>query len=128
MNNEDILYVWFCLEQAKNNRHPYGGDTAEIFAQHCISKDSSDNQWKQAGKNLYTVINQFCNIHKLSASVNGKEIGNWMNDYNFFHKCDVRIINDQRTTTGMGSSSKVYKNPRKHNKKNPKGNNSNKGS
>lgn len=90
------LYVWNCLEQARDGKNLYGGDIAEVYAQHLAPNEPVEDQWKHAGKALYALLRQFCNTNRVSAFVDGRPIGDWMNDYKFFHKCDVRISNDEQ--------------------------------
>lgn len=105
------LYVWNCLEQARNGENLYGGDVAEIYAQHLAPNEPVEDPWKHAGKALYALLRQFCNANRVSAFVDGRPIGDWMNNYKFFHKCDVRISNDeQRIDTGDGSATEVQQN------------------
>jgi hypothetical protein len=89
-----VFHIWSRLEQASNNRDPMYGDMTEIYVQHLLPEDLDyqlKDLWKQAGKALYSILTEFCNLHNARAFVDGKEIGEWMNDYSFFHKCDVRI-------------------------------------
>lgn len=94
MIDASLLYVWDCLERAKESKHPYGGDVAEIFAQHLVPKEPTNDQWKHAGKTLYALLEQFCKVNRVEATVNGRKIGKWMEEFNLIHKCDVRIYED----------------------------------
>jgi hypothetical protein len=93
-NIDSVLYVWSRLEQARDNLDPLYGDETEIYVQHLLPDDldyQSKDIWVQAGKALYTIIRGFCERNKVTAFVDGEEIGDWMNDFAFFHKVDVRI-------------------------------------
>jgi hypothetical protein len=100
MNNIGIdvsnaLYVWSCLEQAHKRKNPFGGNTAEIYVQHLlpIDYDASLGKplWIQASKNLYSILTKFCEVNNVKAFVNGQTAGDWMNEYQFLHRCEVRI-------------------------------------
>lgn len=90
------IHIWAGLEYAMNGKHPYGGDITEIYPQHLVSDNSTDDHWIQAGKTLYTILKQFCMANSVCASVDGRQLGDWMNEYRFFRKCDVRIYKDNR--------------------------------
>lgn len=117
MIDKDALYVWASLEQARNGVHPYGGDMVEVFAQHLAPGEFDGDQWLEAGKTLYAVLRQFCMVNGVCASVDGKEVGDWMNDYRFFHKCDVRIYINEQDTERTGSSPKVSESGSQHSQK-----------
>ncbi|KKM04737.1 hypothetical protein LCGC14_1761190 [marine sediment metagenome] len=91
----DSLYAWGMLEWARQGKHPYGGDTAEIYIQHLLPNWPLEPKppWTKASKILRAVIERFCQTYNVSAEVNGKTIGNWMDNYELLHKCDVRIYN-----------------------------------
>ena len=94
MSADGALYVWAMLDQARDDKHPYGEHTAEIFAQHLISDGPiTKDTWKQAGALLYKIIQQYCKVTSTKAFVNGREIGEWMNDFELLHSCEVRIDN-----------------------------------
>ena len=102
------LHVWNCLELAKKGEHPYGGDMAEVYAQHLAPHEPVEDSWEYAGKALYALLQQFCKVNGVCASIDGRLIGDWMNDYKFFHKCDVRIFDDEQSAEGgEGSSGEV---------------------
>ena len=89
-----VFHIWSQLESAKNNCNNIHGDIAEIYVQHLLPENVDyqiKDLWKQAGKTLYFILKEFCELHNSKAFVDGKEIGEWMNDYSFLHKCDVRI-------------------------------------
>ena len=89
----DTLYVWNCLAQAKEGINPYGRTVAEVYVEHLIPRleETTENTWREASRNLHKVISNFCDVNCVQASVNGREIGDWMDDYELKHKCDVRI-------------------------------------
>jgi hypothetical protein len=94
-NVSNALHVWYCLEQAKDRSDPYGSDTAEIYVQHLlpIDFDASAGKalWIQASKNLRSILNMFCNSHCVDAFVNGRPIGEWMDEHQLLDRCEVRI-------------------------------------
>jgi hypothetical protein len=95
-----VFHIWSRLEQAKDKIDPMYGDETEIYVQHLIPDDAdyqSKDLWKQAGKALYSILQGFCECNNVKAFVDGKEIGDWMNDYSFVHKCDVRIASKEDT-------------------------------
>jgi hypothetical protein len=95
----DTLFVWQCLTQAKEGTNPYGRTVAEVYVEHLIPRQvpTNDRQvWVEAGKNLHGIIRDFCNINHVSASVNGVEVGDWLDGFELRHKCDVRIYERPR--------------------------------
>jgi len=93
--NISSLYVWGMLEWARQGKHPYDGDTAEIYVQHLFLDRSlkTKSSWTKASRILRAVIERFCQTYNVSAEVNGKAVGDWMDNYELRHKCDVRIYN-----------------------------------
>jgi hypothetical protein len=93
---EQTLYIWSCLERARTRTLPYKDDTAEIYVQRLLPQDynasTGKTLWKQAGKNLYSILSEFCKSNNVSAIVNGKTMGEWLNDYELNYKCDVKIV------------------------------------
>ena len=91
----DTLYVWDILNQAKDGVNPYGMNVAEVYVKHLMPNkfevENETDAWRQASKNLHTVLKNFCDLNCVKASVNGKKIGKWMNTYELRHKCDVMI-------------------------------------
>lgn len=85
------FHIWTGLEHAKDGIHPYGGNITEIYPLHLFPDKPVDKPWEQAGKTLYAILKQFCSANNVCASVDGREIGDWMNKYKFFRKCDVKI-------------------------------------
>ena len=90
-----VFYIWSRLKQAKDKSDPSFGNITEIYIEHLLPGDldyQSKDLWKQAGKTLYIILQEFCEQNNVRAFVDGKEIDNWMNDYSFFHKCSIRIM------------------------------------
>ena len=98
MNSLNTIHIWNSLELAKHKSHPYGGDIAEVFAHHFLPKTPNDDQWVHAGKNLHSLLIAFCHYHNVKVTVNGRISGEWLDSYKFIHKCDVRVINENKTT------------------------------
>ncbi len=90
------LHIWMGLELAKDGKHPYGEDITEIYPLHLIPEEPVGNPWMRAGKTLYELLKQFCQLNRVWASIDGRRMGEWMNEYKFFHKCDVRIFEDKQ--------------------------------
>lgn len=97
----NALHVWYCLEQAKDRSDPYGSDIADIYVQHLLPSDYDASAgkvlWLQASKNLRNILTAFCNAHGVDAFVNGKPVGEWMDEYQLLHKCEVRIAVKEMT-------------------------------
>lgn len=94
-NISDALHVWYCLEMAKEGVGTYGGNSADIYVQHLLPPDYDTSigkaLWIQASKNLKQIVTAFCNMHGVDASINGKPVGDWMDEYQLVHKCEVHI-------------------------------------
>ena len=95
----DTLFVWNVLDQAKNGKHPYGIDIAEVYVKHLLPHSlevaSAADAWKQASRNLHTVLRNFCDLNCVKASIDGIEVGDWLDNYELKHKCDVRIYREE---------------------------------
>jgi len=89
------IHIWAGFEHAMNNVHPYGGDITEVYPQHLVPDKPIGDPWIQAGKTLYALLKQFCLVNDVCASVDGRQLGEWMNEYRFFHKCDIRIYKNE---------------------------------
>lgn len=109
-----LFDIWFELEEAKINKHPYGGDIVKIYAQHFVSGKPNEDQWVEAGQRLYAMLTKFCILNNTNAYIDGREIGDWMKEYRFFHNCDVRIANHesmrQKRSRSEKEISKVFEN------------------
>jgi len=94
-NIYDALHIWHCLEKAKDGHGMYVGDIAEIYVQYLLPTDydasAGKTLWLQASKNLRQIITMFCNTHYVDAFINGRLVGEWMDEYQLLHKCEVRI-------------------------------------
>lgn len=95
----DTLFVWDSLQQAKDGINPYGKTVAEIYVQHLLPHkfevEDEKEAWKQASKNLKKVVTKFCELNGVKAHIDGKEVGEWMNNFELRHKCDVSIFNNK---------------------------------
>ncbi|MFA5024152.1 MAG: hypothetical protein WC523_04310 [Patescibacteria group bacterium] len=94
----DTLFVWNSLDQAKRGINPYGKDIAEVYVKHLIPHkfdvENESDAWKYASRTLYSILKNFCEMNCVHANVNGQEIGDWMDDFELRHKCDVRIYKE----------------------------------
>lgn len=89
------IHIWAGLERAMYGVHPYGGDITEVYPQHLVPDKPTRDPWIQAGKTLYALLKQFCLVNDVCASINGRQLGVWMSEYRFFHKCDIRIYKNE---------------------------------
>ena len=90
----DTLFIWNALTQAARGTNPYGRSVAEVYVEHLIPRQTNVNDsvvWVEASKNLHRVITNFCDTNHVQASVNGREVGDWLDSFELRHKCDVRI-------------------------------------
>jgi len=95
MNSLDTLHIWNGLELAKDKAHPYGKDIAEVYALHFLPENPDGDPWIHAGRNLYYLLTAFCYYHGVQVTVDGRIPGDWMNNFKFIHKCDVRVFKDE---------------------------------
>ena len=109
MKNLSLLNVWNNLELAKNGAHPYGGNILEVYARYFVPSSGAD-KWRVAGQRLYVILEKFCELHDVGIFVDGKELGPWLNNYNFFHKCDIRVSkNESIKVARFGGGEEVQK-------------------
>lgn len=95
MTVPNALYVWSCLEQARNKKSPYGKDVTEVYVQNLLPDNYNPaigkTLWVQASKTLYSITKTFCDSTNTKAFINGREIGEWMNECPILDRCEVRI-------------------------------------
>jgi len=95
----DTLFIWSMLEKAKEGTNPYGENVAEVYVKHLLphklEASNPHDVWKLAGRNLHTVLNNFCTLNGVKANINGQEVGDWLDNFEIMHKCDVLIYKSQ---------------------------------
>ena len=96
LSQNQLLELWSDFEQAYYGDHPYGGDTAEIYAYRLLQYDPTqsrpwrDEQRIQATNSLRAVLDLFCKKRSCRATIDGVPRTKWKS--RFDHRCHVKIV------------------------------------
>jgi hypothetical protein len=103
------LSIWDDLWLAYSGKHPFGGDTAEIYAYRLMPYsplatlgigDLSAKEFANAchaRKSLATLLWKFEVEHDCGIEVDGLDISIWHTTAEFSHRCHVKVINKEKT-------------------------------
>lgn len=101
------LALWSQLEQAYYNDNSFGGDTAEVYlyavTPYCPAVASNakgggiigeivDDHFRKANESLYAILAKFAHDRETTITVNGRELGEWLQTANFQHRVHVQVI------------------------------------